>query len=255
MAVMQPLRALRAVKPAGSGGTPPLSAERVALADAIAAHVDLQARQAATSAAIRTATEATWDARRRLDAAPELVERAKVNVAQHLADMARGVGGTPPQTIREARDAVRDAEDDLDVAKASHDALQAEMGRLDERAYFVKSAVEVAARAVISAEAADTARAMAAELTRLQHQVYTTGLALEWLTTTGRALPVIERHGGMFGRVVDDAIRDTVQCLHEPPVAWGRRVHGMSDGAAPWVAAFAALQLDATAPLPLVPAP
>ncbi len=255
MAVMLPLRALRAVKPAEAGGTPPLSAERVALADAIAAQVDLAARRAATSAAIGPASEAIWAAHSRVDAAPKLIERAKANCAQHLADVARGVGGTPPQTIREARNALTDAQDDLDVARATRDALEAELKRLDSRDYFVKNAVEEAARAVISAEAADTAKAMAAELTRLQHQVYTTGLALEWLTTSGRALPAIERHGGMFGRVADDTIRNTIQCLHEPPVAWDRRVHGMSDGAAPWVAAFAALQVDATAPLPLVPAP
>ena len=253
MAVLQPLRALRAVKPAEAGGTPPLSPERVALSDAIAAHVDLQARRAAASTAIQTADEAIWDARRRLDAAPELVERAKANVAQHLADVARGVGGIPPQTIREARNAVTDAEDDLDAAKAARDALRAQMEELDGRAYHVKGAVERAARAVMGSEAAETARAMAADLVRLQHAVYATGHALEWLVGTAKALPVGETPGGMFGRAVDDTVRHALVHMHEAPNRWNLFTPSMADGSAPWQAALAALQVDATAPLPPVP--
>ncbi|MGI4801023.1 MAG: hypothetical protein ACRYG8_44755 [Janthinobacterium lividum] len=256
MAVMQPLRALRAVKPAEAGGTPPLSAERVALAEAIAAHVDLQARRAATSVAIGTASEAIWNARSRVDAAPELMERAKANYAQHLADAARGVPGMPPQTLREARNAATDAQDDLDVAKATRDALQAEMERLDGLAYRFKENVEKAALAVVGTEAASLAQTMAAELMRLQQEMHAAGQALLWLTGTAKVLPVIEQHGGNYGRVADDATRQAIRRLHNPPAGWDTSLPRMwSDAAESWRAAFAALQVDATAPLPLVPTP
>ena len=257
MAVLQPLRALRAVKPAEAGGTPPPTPERAALADAIAAHVDLQAQRAATSVATQTASETIWDARRRVDAAPELVERAKANVAQHLADVARGTAGMPPQTIREARNAVTDAQDDLDVAEASRDALRAEMERLDGQAYFIKDAVEKAALAVIAAEMADATRTLAADLVRLQGEMYATGQVLVWLTRTAKALPVGETPGGTFGRVADDTIRHAINRLQTPPAQWDGHMPAtaMGDAAEPWRAALAALQADATAPLPVVPAP
>ena len=248
---MSVVTALRA-KPARAGDTLPPSPERAALAAAIAVHVDLQARRAATSAAMQTADSAIWDARRRLDAAPELVERAKANAAQHLADVARGVPGMPPQSIREARNAVTDAENDLDAAKAARDALRAQMEELDGHAYLVKGAVERAALAVIGAEAADAARAMAADLVRLQREMLATGQAVEWLIRTAKALPIGEKPGGMFGRAVDDATRYAISRLHTNPDSWDTsRPRTMGDGAAPWVAAFAALQVDATAPLPL----
>ncbi len=256
MALPQPLRALRAVKPAEAGGTPPLSPERSALADAIAAHVDLQAQRTGTAAAIGVAGEAIWDARRRLDAAPELVERAKANVAQHLADVARGVAGMPPQTIREARNAVQDAQDDLDAAEASRDALRAAMERLDKQAYFVLDAVKKAALAVIGAEATATAQMLSAHLVQLQRDMLVTGRALEWLVGTAKALPVGETPGSMFGKAVDDATRYAIIRLNSHPDDWNSLKPLMAgDGAEPWRTAFAALQADATAPLPVVPAP
>ena len=250
MAQLQPLRALRAVKAADASGIPPLSAERVALAEAIAAHVDHQTQRAATSAAISTASDAIWDARRRVDAAPELMERAKANVAQHLVDTARGVAGAPPQTIRDARNAVTDAEDDLDAAKASRDALQAEMERLDGKAYFRKAAVEKAARAVLHAEAEATACALAAELHRMQQAMVALGDTVEWLAGAG-AFTVVEQHGGSYGRPDDEAVRMTLNRLHSPPSSW--KGLAQPEAAVRWAAALAALQVDATAPLPVGP--
>lgn len=254
MALPQPLRTLRAVKPAEAGGIPPLSPERSALADAIAAQVDHQAQRAATSTAISTASAALREAWRRLDAAPELVARAKANVAQHLVDVARGVPGMPPQTIREARNAVTDAEDDLNVAKASREALEAELERLDGRTYLFKAAVEKAARAVLHAEAEATACALAAELAAMQRAMVALGETVEWLAGAG-AFTVSERSGGSYGRPDDEAIRMALYRLHSPMHSWNGLALAQPSAAAGWIAAFAALQVDATAPLPVVPAP
>ena len=254
MAVMQSLRPLRAVRSASAGGAPPLSPERVALAEAIAAHVDHQAQRAATSAAISTASDTVWNARRRLDAAPELIERAKANVAQHMADTARGVAGTPPQSLREARNAVADAEDDLDAAKAAQDALRVQMEELDGRAYHFQNAVGRAARAVLHAEAEATACALAAELRRMQQEMIALGDTVEWLAGAG-AFTVVEQHGGSYGKPADEAIRTVLNRLQSAPRSWTGLAIAQPSAAALWTAAFAALQADATAPLPLVPTP
>ncbi|MGI4941745.1 MAG: hypothetical protein ACRYHQ_14490 [Janthinobacterium lividum] len=247
---MQPLRALRAVRSASAGGALPPSPERVALAEAIAAHVDHQAQRAATSAAISTASDTVWNARRRLDAAPELIERAKANVAQHMADTARGVAGTPPQTIREARNAVADAEDDLDAAKAAQDALRVQMEELDGRAYHFQNAVGRAARAVLHAEAEATAYALAAELRRMQQEMVALGDAVEWLASAG-AFSVVEQHGGSYGKPADEAIRRAISRMQTPPHGWTGLAIEQPSAAAVWTAAFAALQIDPMAPLPL----
>jgi hypothetical protein len=251
-AAISPLRKLVAK----AGGTPPLPPERVALGLAISAHVELQAERAATAASMQIASENVWAARTRLDAAPELLEQAKVNTANYLAGIPRGETRTPPQTIREARDAAVDAQDDLDAAKVAKDALNERMERLDLQAYKLKDAMEKAAFAVIGAEAADRARAMAADLMRLQQEMYSTGQALAWLTATAKVLPVIEQHGGNFGKVADDAIRRAIGRLEIRPAEWDthNRPQTLGDASAPWRAALAALQADPAAPLPVVPA-
>lgn len=252
MAVMQPLRALRAARQAEAGAPPPMSPERVALGLAISAHVALQAERTASEAAMQIASQSVRDAYRRLDAAPELLEQARTNAANYLAGIPLGETRTPPQTIREARDAAVDARDDLDAAKVAEDALRERVEQLDHEACELKRAVEKAALAVISAEMAGPTLAMAADLMRLQQEMLATGQALEWLTRTATTLPVVETHGGNFGRVADDAIRRAISRLHVPPSGWDNQPpRTMGDATEPWRAALAALQADPAAPLPL----
>lgn len=252
MAIPQPLRALRAVKPAEAGGTPPLSAERTALAEAIAYATELRAQLLATHSAYDTARPVVWAAVEVLDAAPELVERAKANAAIYLQQQARGLAPEPPQTIREARNLVADAQDALDAARAAVTALEAERDRLQGRLPYAEDAVRKAARAVLHAEAGGAACALVAELAAMQHAMAALGDTVEWLAGAG-AFTVIDRPGGHYGKPEDDAVREAIGRTHSPPSTWKGIVRTRPDPVtAGWAAAFAMLQLDATAPLPVV---
>lgn len=249
---MSVVTALR--RPAKAGDVPPLSAERAALAAAIANLAELRTKQAATGMAIGTAQPLVWAAVNALDAAPELVERAKANAAIFLREQAQGLSPVPPQTIREARNLVADAEDALEAARAAVTALEAERDSLNGRVPMAEDAVRRAARAVLHAEAEGRACALAAELAAMQRAMDALGDTVEWLASAG-ALTVVERPGGSYGRPEDETIRMTLNRLHSPPDSWHGLARSQPSPAAEWAAAFAALQVDATAPLPLVPAP
>jgi hypothetical protein len=102
--------------------TPPLTPERQALADAIAAVTERNKWIAEIASALSTATAAPGDARRRHEAAEVAVETARRAVAIHLIDVAAGHAGISPVTVREARSAVLDAAYELE---ATHDAVAA----------------------------------------------------------------------------------------------------------------------------------
>ena len=249
---MSVVTALR--RPAKAGDVPSLSAERAVLAAAITNLAELRAKQDATESAIGTAQPLVWEAFNALDAAPELVERAKANAATFLQEQARGLSPVPPQTIREARNLVADAEDALEAARAAVTALETERDSLKARVPMAEDAVRRAARAVLHAEAEGRACALAAELAAMQRAMDALGDTVEWLAGAG-AFSVVERVGGSYGRPEDDAIRLALDRLHSPPNSWRGLARTQPCPAAEWAAAFAALQLDATAPLPLVPAP
>lgn len=250
MALPQPLRALRAVRSAEAGGTPPISAERAALAEAIARLTEMRAQLDATATAIDTARPAVWEAMRVVDAAPELVETAKANAAIYLQQQARGLAPERPQTIREARNAVADAQDTLDTARAAVAALEAEMDRIRGRLPLAEEAVRRTARAVLHVEAEATACALAAELAAAQRALVILGDTVEWLAGAG-AFTTTEQHGSRYGLPEDDVIRMTLTRLQTPPRAWNGLALAQP-AAAVWIAAFAALQADATASLPVV---
>ena len=227
--------------------------ERAALAAAIAEVTELRTKLAATETAIGTAHPAVWAAVEALDAAPELVERAKANAATFLQERARGLAPVPPQTIREARNLVADAEDALDAARAAVTALEAELDSIKGHLPTAEETVRRAARAVLHAEAEATACALAGELAAMQHAMFALGSTVEWLAGAG-AYTVIEKHGGHYGRPEDEAVRTALHRLHTPPGVWNGLAHAQPEAVAGWIAAFAALQVDATAPLPVVPA-
>lgn len=229
-----------------------LSLERTALAEAIAYVTELRAQLLATHTAIGTAQPAVWVAVEALDDAPELVERAKANAAIYLQQQARGLAPVPPQTIREARNLVADAQDEVDAARAAMTALEAERDNLQSRMPMAEEGVRRAARRVLHAEAETVACALAAELAEMQCAMIALGDAVEWLAGAG-AFTVVDRPGGSYGRPEDEAIRMTLNRLHSPPETWRGLTRTRPDPiAAGWMAAFAMLQLDATAPLPLV---
>lgn len=232
---------------------PGLSPERTALAEAIASVTELRAQLDATHKALDTAQPVVWAANDALDAAPELVERAKANAAIYLQQQARGLAPEPPQTIREARNLVADAQDALDAARAAVTALQAERASLQSRLPMAEEAVRRAARRVLHAEAEASACAMAAELATMQRAMVALGNTVEWLAGAG-AFAVVEQHGGSYGKPADEVIRMALYRLQSPPYSWNGLALAQPGATAGWVAAFAALQADATAPLPVVPA-
>lgn len=254
MPLPQPLKALRAVRLAEAGGTPPLSAERTALAEAIANVTELRAQFDGTTTAIGPAESVLWAAVEGLDAAPELVERAKANAAIYLQQQARGLAPELPQTIREARNQVADAQDAVDAARAAVTALKAETDRIKGRLPWAEEVVRCTARAVVHVEAGATAFALAAELAAAQRIVVALGDTVEWLAGAG-AFTMIEQHGGNYGRPADDTVRMTLTRLQSSPHSWNALAPAQPSATAGWVAAFAALQLDATAPLPVVATP
>ncbi|MGI4945164.1 MAG: hypothetical protein ACRYHQ_32150, partial [Janthinobacterium lividum] len=241
-------------KPAENLVAPPApaqSAERAALAVAIASHAELQARCNAAYKARDTADRAIWAARECLDAAPELIERAKANAAKALVDGALGVASPTSQSIREARNVLQDAEDELEAAEASRAALRTEEDSLGRAMLWSQSKVQIAAEAVVRAEAANAAQALAAEVVRLQDEMLRQGQALEWLASRG-ALPVVEEHGSLHGQVRDPGVRIAIERMMAAPFRWNLEDVDARPGADAWRAALVALQFDAMAPLPVV---
>lgn len=227
--------------------------ERAALAYAIAAHAAAVAHVNATDDASTRATSAVWDAQAALTAAQASVIEARDATVQHLIEVASGGTGLAPRTERQARDAVADAEAALDAARATRDALK---GRLpDAEADRDRTARKRtdAARAVIAAEAAGHATALAVEVEALQRQSLAQGAALRWLVSAG-AVPVITAIGFIHGQAADDVTRAAVMrhdmtLLIHTPDGWHRTAAAAGD--VRWDAALTDLERDAAAPLPL----
>lgn len=230
--------------------SPPVSPERAALATAITAHAKLQARHDGAFSARDMADRAVWAARQRVDDAPELIERAKENEARRLIDMARGIDSPATQTIREARNLLQDAQDDLEAAEASRDGLRIETESVAIALIWSKSKLQDAAEAVVRAEATGLAHELAAEVIRLQHDMLRKAQALEWLARRG-ALPLVTEPGSLHGQVKDPATWTAIERLRSPPCTWNAIINVLP-GVQPWDATMAALQLDAMAPLPVV---
>lgn len=235
--------------PAAAGYATP---ERAALAHAIAAHAAAVANVTATDEAGRLASEAVWTAQAVITTAQEAVNEAWDATARHLVAAAGGADEAPPRTERQARADLADAEAALEDARAARDALK---GRLPDAEADLARAVRTrteAARAVIAAEAAGAAVALAAEVERLQRAALRKGAALTWLANAG-ALPLGTVPGGEHGRPTDPAIRAMLY-QHEQSArahshdGWNQAAAAM--GALPWEATLAALESDAAAPLP-----
>jgi hypothetical protein len=220
--------------------------ERAALAHAIARAADADVRKAALVKARATADEEVRLARRAVDAAGEAVEAAPSNAARHLTDTALGTAGAAPQTIREARAAAIEAADHLDSCLAAREALGSEQaaGNNGLPALLVTDA----AVAVVKAEVAGRAAAMAAEVAELQRRLVVRGSALEWLSNKGVLPP--------GARGAEDPIRDTVRRMEVSPQQWANGTIRYATsvfeptGRLAWEAAFEQLLRDANAPLP-----
>lgn len=222
-----------------------MSPERSALAAAIIAHNEhLAARAAAVNAeapavaALKAARGAVRDAETAVAAAPDARTR-------YLMAKAHGTTETPPASAREAAEALSDAEAELAAAEAALEALRADA----QGAYSpTDRRLQEAVRAVILAEAGSAAAAVVAEVDRLQRELVRQGQLLTFLVDQ-QAFPVSNEIGSTYGKPADRTVRDTLYRLQWAPMSW-TEICRQQDGAADWRSALAALQADATAPLP-----
>jgi hypothetical protein len=205
--------------------TPFASAERAALAHAIAAAKDRAARRAEIEQAFQSARTAAWAATNVVDAAVE-AEAGKARMYRRSPD---------PDVVTDA------AKRDVELTRA---ALQAQKSELDaEKDLYDPSTSNIAAAAlaVVRAEQAGPAVALAARLERMEREMFEVGSVVSWLV--GR------------GVISDDASR---RFEGVAPGGWGSRIgycppfatFPLSTGAQALEAAFEALARDASAPLP-----
>jgi hypothetical protein len=224
-----------------------LTPERAALAAAIETWKARSAEIAAAQAAV-TAADAVWRASRqtRVDAAAA-IEPAKAATAEHAIAAAMGIAGEAPITIKAARAALTEAEDNEESAKAALDALTSRLAEIT-RYSFAEGNVKAAAAAVIAA-APETA-ALVAKVERLQRELVAAGDALLWLSGAG-ALNTARIEVTPYRTELPPAAIVATR-LQSPPASWTDPLKEIPPGAGrgPWLAAMAALQTDAAAGLP-----
>jgi hypothetical protein len=228
--------------------TPFASPERAQLAHAIARAADATARRAALGQAAQTANSDVLRAISAAEAAEAVLAEAQGNTARYMVDKALGTAGAAPMTISQARAAAIRAQDHLEECRATRAALKSELDAGDNG--LAAMLVSDAAVAVLRSETRERAVALAAEVAALQQKLVERGSALTWLAKEG-VFPMAN------GRPADDATRSTVWRLEVSPSQWEmgstvRNAHAFAvpTGANALEAAFAALKLDATTPLP-----
>lgn len=229
---------------------PTPSPERAALAEAIATHKAHVADREAVAGMTNAATNGIALARRDVSLAEDGVLEAQAAASRYLISLAKGQAGEAPRTVRQARDALTDALDNLAAAEAAQAAAQSELQSLSvsmSDTYLKRAAV-----AVLQADGAAAAKAVVAEVARLQHELVRHGQLLQFLVTTG-AFPVSDQIGSHYGQPADEDVRVAHDRLSSPPSTW-RAIAERTDAAAPWRAALEALEADAMAPLPSVTA-
>ena len=239
------------------GDMPP----RAALADAIAASAEAAAQLSAAEAAVDPAMKAVWAADRVVEDARGALEQAKVEMAQHLRDVALGTASGSPRMIRDARDALTDAEDALQAARDAKAAVEAQIPEHEERADRARQRVANAALAVFKAEAAPLAAVLAEELAQAQRVAASKGAVLAWLVRCGAVaaemvpMPGEENKNPMVRRMVAGPLKQVLDRHNTPASIWDGTSSrgpfvGVPDAVAPWEAALAALHRDADAVLP-----
>lgn len=211
---------------------------RLALAEAISRRLAAQADHAATVAAAGAAEERVYGVRRQVDAAEEALREAPQAAADHQQALARGNAGPAPATVRECREVLADAEDELLAARSNRDLLHQRIPAAAERVKLAEMTCRQAALAVLRAECGQTAAELLDELARGQEVVARLGRITEWLAVAG----VIEKTG---------PVRVAISRHTTPPCGWGWQ-DGRSDPAAGWHATLAMLQADAEAPSAVV---
>lgn len=133
---------------------PQRSPEREALHRALAARDDAQRRVTAIRQAQEQALSQARTARDTLERAEAGVQVAKTQAARHLVDSALGKAGPTPVTLREARQAVQDARDDVEAAEAAQADLEQQLKAAESKFNLARVVFDRAYREALSADPA-----------------------------------------------------------------------------------------------------
>ena len=226
------------------------SPERQALAEAIKAkHADDE-RLAALRKAHQDAERRLFRQRDAVEAATAALAKSKQDQAAHLVAQASGRSEPAPVTIRAARVALTDAEDEVTACEAARATLKEQLDDAAQRPDSAATRVRRAALDVIRVEGAAAAHALVADVERLQGELIRRGAALEWLATEPQTFELSERIGIDYREVVDLRIRATLDRVRRLPRVWSDLGPDQTAGRQAWVDALAALEADASAALP-----
>ena len=235
----------RPARPDAAGFTSP---ERAALAAAI------ERRDAAAALAARLPplpgmafVRPGDDAVRRAEDAAEAA-RGNLEAARAAAvAQARGEAVSAPLTMREAREALFDAEDAVEVARAARDTMRQEESDAVDRLPLLRTLVSEAAKAVVAAEAAERAWRLVEQVERLQRQLVAAGSLLQAVVRAGVFPTQVGRGEHWPGDPLDERVRTVNGRLMSPPATW----RGLDEAVLDLKGVLTALETDATAPVVL----
>jgi hypothetical protein len=223
---------------------PSSAPERVRLAEAIATHAEQDRIHTLLSNAQGAADESVWAARAAVEAATEVLTKAKAGVGQHAVDALAGLTSEPSMSVKAARTALVDAEDALEGANAAREALKTRTAVAGAECVLLKEKVEAAALAVIKAEPG--LEAIVEELDRLQREVLDKSEAFRWLVEK-RMISTTDIKTGDYS--IDRPLAIFVKLRTERlQNEWKKDIQ--VPGALPWQQYLAALQVDANATMP-----
>ena len=225
------------------------SPERIALSHAIEANTAAEAAHTNAVAALANADQAWSDAAAVIGPAERALDEAGSNAIRYLKNVARGIVEEPPQTVRQARDALQDANDKLDAARTVRNDLRSVLEELKKERDYPREKLREAAQAVIRTEWEEHAINLAADVERLQRYLINKGAELQWLIRIG----MFPRADGVYEqrRILDQSVKQIHDRWQLAPGSWVDLVKVEAPVAvAPWEATLAALQADPNAPLP-----
>ena len=225
---------------------PDLTPERRAVAGAQAAAHAEAAERAAAEAAMQPAIAAVWAAQRAVEVAEGDLAAARSQCAGDAATALMDGAPATPVSLRAARNALLDAEDALDVSRAVRAEVESRLARANEK--WAGEKLDKAITTVIATEGAARAKWLAGELTRLQREMMAAADELRWLVANG-AVPVVDTPGFSFGRPLDPDLASALTRLEVVNPKWDALI-GEPAPRRRWINAMAALQTDATTPLP-----
>jgi len=159
------------------------SAERATLAAAIERRESLRRLIVANIAAQDTAFDQMVNAKSVIEKAKGAIETAEAAAATNLANRLMGATGEPPLSVRDAKLALQDAEDELESVQAARKVLE-EQERIaqSDLEWTERSVTEKAKDVIRSAEAV---AGLIADFETVQRHFVEKKAAVEWLVRNG----------------------------------------------------------------------